>query len=95
VDGVVLQGGLQDLNPQDIESVEVVKGAAASSTYGSRAGGGVIQITTAQAKEAVFLNPVHSRKRFHLIHTLTAEIHRHVLEAQPLSEARPRLETTP
>ena len=52
VDGVVLQGGLQDLNPQDIESVEVVKGAAASSTYGSRAGGGVIQITTKSGKSA-------------------------------------------
>src|SRR5262245_29662471 len=52
VDGVILQGGLQDLNPQDIESVEVVKGAAASSTYGSRAGGGVIQITTKSGKNA-------------------------------------------
>ena len=31
IDGVISQGGIQDLNPQDIESVEVVKGAAASS----------------------------------------------------------------
>ncbi|MDB4875457.1 MAG: putative outer membrane protein [Gemmatimonadetes bacterium] len=53
VDGVVLEGGadngrspIADINPQDIESVEVVKGAAASSLYGSRAGNGVIQITT-------------------------------------------------
>jgi len=46
VDGIILTQGTQELNPQDIESVEVVKGAAASSMYGSRAGSGVIQITT-------------------------------------------------
>lgn len=47
VDGVVLgAGGLDDINPADIESVEVVKGAAASTLYGSRAAGGVIAITT-------------------------------------------------
>lgn len=50
IDGVVSQGGLADINPQDIENVEVVKGAAASSMYGSRAGNGVIQITTKSGK---------------------------------------------
>jgi TonB-linked SusC/RagA family outer membrane protein len=52
IDGVVSQGGLQDINPQDIENVEVVKGAAASSMYGSRAGNGVIQITTRSGKNS-------------------------------------------
>lgn len=52
VDGVIYDGGLQDLNPLDIENVEVVKGAAASSVYGSRAGNGVIQVTTKSAKNA-------------------------------------------
>jgi TonB-linked SusC/RagA family outer membrane protein len=52
VDGVVISGGLPDLNPQDIESVEIVKGAAASSLYGSRAGNGVIQITTKSGRNA-------------------------------------------
>ena len=46
VDGVILQGPLPDLNAMDIESIEVVKGAAAASLYGARAGSGVIQITT-------------------------------------------------
>ena len=50
IDGDVSQGGLQDINPQDIENIEVVKGAAASSLYGSRAGNGVIQITTRSGK---------------------------------------------
>lgn len=52
VDGVIYDGGLNDLNPTDIESVEVVKGAAASSMYGSRAGNGVIQVTTKSSKGA-------------------------------------------
>jgi len=52
VDGVILEGGTQDLNPQDVESVEVVKGAAAASIYGSRAEAGVIQITTKSGKNA-------------------------------------------
>lgn len=52
VDGVILQGGTPDLNPNDIESIEVVKGAAAASLYGARAGAGVINITTKSGKNA-------------------------------------------
>ncbi|HEX8943610.1 MAG TPA: TonB-dependent receptor plug domain-containing protein, partial [Gemmatimonadaceae bacterium] len=50
VDGIILNGSMSEINPEDIESVEVVKGAAASSLYGSRAGNGVISITTRSAK---------------------------------------------
>lgn len=46
VDGVALSAGIADLNAADIESVEIVKGAAASTLYGSRAANGVIQIAT-------------------------------------------------
>jgi TonB-linked SusC/RagA family outer membrane protein len=48
VDGVeqVESASLQDINPDDIENIEVVKGAAAASLYGSRAGYGVISVTT-------------------------------------------------
>jgi TonB-dependent SusC/RagA subfamily outer membrane receptor len=46
LDGVVLGASIQDINPADIESVEIVKGAAASTLYGSRAAAGVISITT-------------------------------------------------
>ena len=52
VDGVVINGNLPDLNPNDIESIEVVKGAAGSSLYGARAGNGVIQITTKSGRHA-------------------------------------------
>ncbi|WP_432714366.1 SusC/RagA family TonB-linked outer membrane protein [Pedobacter sp.] len=40
-----------DVNPDDIESVNVLKGAAASALYGSRAANGVIMITTKRGKK--------------------------------------------
>jgi len=46
VAGVQQQSRLNDLNPADIASVEVLKGAAAAALYGSRAQNGVIVITT-------------------------------------------------
>lgn len=42
----VVQNRLSDINPQDIERVEVIKGAAAAAIYGSRASNGVVQIFT-------------------------------------------------
>ncbi|MCS7212037.1 MAG: TonB-dependent receptor [Chloroherpetonaceae bacterium] len=44
--GGYVQNRLVDLNPNDIERIEVVKGAAAAAIYGSRANNGVIQIFT-------------------------------------------------
>jgi len=46
VDGVPSGLGLSDINPTDIESMDVLKDAAASVLYGSRAANGVILITT-------------------------------------------------
>lgn len=48
IDG--MEGDMNRLNPQDIESVSVLKDAAASSIYGSRAPFGVILITTKKGK---------------------------------------------
>ncbi len=52
VDGGILEGALGDINVNDIESFEVVKGASASALYGSRAGNGVIVITTKRGRTA-------------------------------------------
>lgn len=41
---------IQDINPDDIENISVLKGAAATALYGSRASNGVIMITTKRAK---------------------------------------------
>lgn len=43
--------GLSDINPDDIESINVLKGAAATALYGSRAGNGALIITTRKAKK--------------------------------------------
>ncbi|MBE8719982.1 SusC/RagA family TonB-linked outer membrane protein [Sphingobacterium pedocola] len=45
-----LGNGLGDLNPEDIESMSVLKGGAAAALYGSRGGNGVIVITTKSGK---------------------------------------------
>jgi TonB-linked SusC/RagA family outer membrane protein len=46
VDGVPISGGIQDFNPQMIESIDVLKDAAATAIYGSRGANGVILVTT-------------------------------------------------
>ncbi|MGK7393563.1 MAG: SusC/RagA family TonB-linked outer membrane protein [Candidatus Cyclobacteriaceae bacterium M3_2C_046] len=48
IDGVPTQGGINTLNPADIESIQVLKDAASASIYGSRASNGVVVITTKQ-----------------------------------------------
>lgn len=46
VDGIPLAGGIDDINPQDITSMEVLKDASATAIYGSRGSNGVVLITT-------------------------------------------------
>jgi TonB-linked SusC/RagA family outer membrane protein len=48
--GVAQQSRLNDLNPNDIESIQILKGASAASLWGSRAANGVIVITTKKGK---------------------------------------------
>ena len=51
VDGLPIEGDIDDLNPYDIESVNVLKDAAAAAIYGARASNGIIVITTKSARE--------------------------------------------
>ena len=46
VDGVAIAGGIQDINPQMIASIDILKDASATAVYGSRGANGVILITT-------------------------------------------------
>ncbi|MFP4042307.1 MAG: SusC/RagA family TonB-linked outer membrane protein, partial [Bacteroidales bacterium] len=52
VDGVQYEGSLANLNTEDIESMTVLKDAASTSLYGSRAANGVVMITTKSGKES-------------------------------------------
>lgn len=49
VDGVIFGGSISDLNSNDIESVSVLKDAAAAALYGNKASNGVVLITTKKA----------------------------------------------
>ena len=50
VDGMPIEGGLDYLNPSDIESIEVLKDAASGAIYGARAANGVVLVTTKKGK---------------------------------------------
>lgn len=51
IDGVAFGGNVSDLNPQDIESLTILKDAASSALYGNRAANGVVLITTKKGKK--------------------------------------------
>jgi TonB-linked SusC/RagA family outer membrane protein len=46
LDGIPMAGGIGDLNPGDIESIEVLKDASATAIYGSRGANGVVLVTS-------------------------------------------------
>ena len=46
VDGVISFGGINEINTNDVQSIDVLKDASAAAIYGSRAANGVIIITT-------------------------------------------------
>jgi TonB-linked SusC/RagA family outer membrane protein len=50
-DGIPYTGGLSDINPNDIETIDVLKDASAAAIYGSRGSNGVILITSKQGKQ--------------------------------------------
>ena len=50
IDGVPTQGTLNQLNPNDIESMQILKDASAASIYGARATNGVVIVTTKKGK---------------------------------------------
>ena len=50
LDGMAFAGSISDVNPADIESMSVLKDAAAAALYGARGANGVILITTKRAK---------------------------------------------
>lgn len=50
VDGMLYYGDLADINPVDVESIDILKDASSSAIYGSRAANGVIIITTKKGK---------------------------------------------
>jgi TonB-linked SusC/RagA family outer membrane protein len=50
-DGIPYEGGISEINPNDVESIEVLRDASATAIYGSRGSNGVIIITSKQGKK--------------------------------------------
>lgn len=51
IDGVQVENGLNSISPQDIQSIDVLKDAAATAIYGARGANGVVVITTKSGKQ--------------------------------------------
>ena len=60
----VVQNRLSDISPNDIDRIEVIKGAAAAAIYGSRASNGVVQIFTKKGKSGKPVITVSSSVNF-------------------------------
>ncbi len=50
LDGVIFNGSLSDINPMDIQSIDILKDASSVAVYGAKAANGVIAITTKKGK---------------------------------------------
>lgn len=72
LDGVVYKGSIQDINPHDIESIDILKDASSAAVFGSKAASGVILITTSKGEKGKptinystrigFAEPANARK---------------------------------
>ncbi|RYZ27858.1 MAG: SusC/RagA family TonB-linked outer membrane protein, partial [Chitinophagaceae bacterium] len=51
VDGVIYDGGFSNINPDDIETITVLKDASTTALYGAKGANGVVMITTKKAKK--------------------------------------------
>src|SRR5690606_16762523 len=51
LDGVVYNGSIRDINPNDIESIDILKDASSAAVFGARAASGVVLVTTKRGKK--------------------------------------------
>ena len=75
VDGIPITGGIEDFNPANIESIEVLKDASATAVYGARGANGVVLITTRGATEEgtrfTYHTYVGTQRPIHLVDMMT------------------------
>jgi TonB-linked SusC/RagA family outer membrane protein len=71
VDGIILMGSINDINPNDIASMEILKDASATAIYGSRGANGVVLITTKKGTKGSLTVNYDATMSFDNIHSLT------------------------
>lgn len=64
VDGVIYPGQLSDINPNDIETIDVLKDASSAAVYGAKAASGVVIITTKRGKSGKPLITINATAGF-------------------------------
>jgi len=64
LDGAIYYGGLEDINPNDIETIDVLKDASSAAVFGAKAASGVILVTTKKGKEGKTLINVNTNFGF-------------------------------
>ena len=68
VDGVPLQaGGIETINPRDIEAIDILKDASSTAIYGSRGANGVVLVTTKRGQEGKMQLSYHGSMTFEKI----------------------------
>lgn len=83
VDGIIMEGTLNNINVNDIASIDILKDASAAAIYGSRAANGVVIVTTKRGKEGKAKITFSSRTSFQTPSNLPK-----MLTAQELAEIR-------
>lgn len=64
LDGAIYYGGLEDINPNDIETIDVLKDASSAAVFGAKAASGVILVTTKKGKEGKTIININSNIGF-------------------------------
>lgn len=95
-----LSNGLASINPADIESMEILKDASATSIYGARAANGVVLVTTKRGKTGksrVSLNTFTGMQNFNNFYTLlnSQQFSALVNEGSSYAQRAPRFQTNP
>ena len=72
VDGMIIQnGGIENINPSDIEAIDILKDASATAIYGSRGANGVVLVTTKKGKEGKVSLNYSGTVTFETLHDVT------------------------
>lgn len=75
VDGMVLQaGGIDNINPSDIESIDILKDASATAIYGSRGANGVVLVTTKRGQAGKVSVNYAGTVTFETLHEVTKQM---------------------
>ncbi len=63
VDGIIYYGSLDEINPNDIAQIDVLKDASSAAVYGAKSAAGVVLITTKKGSAEKTYRPIQCQRR--------------------------------